>query len=443
MKAGRSKPIEESDNRLTLNLPQAGELHAYTYDVADQISERRVNGVLKETFTHDADGNMIARVLNPGGQNEETVTMTWNDFDSLVRWEKQPAGTSEMHSYDSGGIRKSKMGTDGVKVEFKYSGLPVLGEKRDPSGTPTEWAYIHGHQVMGFQKASDFFYFITDGLSSVRVLVNASGNEVAHYIHDEFGRRVEVVENGGSSLQTYVGGLGVRDESPASGLLYMRQRWMDPALGRFLSRDRLPASPNQYTYVENNPLRWVDPHGLQPESAAVELFKQRLIQGGTMAAADGPGLAGDIAATIWIMKGLLDLASANSNRPEPALDDQGRPVPAPSPGPCPKEDDDDDDLTLYRLGESWESQSRLQRKSEEALRQIGLFGVSVSAMKHRDYDISTSTLKTLNEAGFVVLPTPTRRDPLHFTVLFTDPVTNEAATLFNIAFGRSRRKGRK
>ncbi|MBI3925939.1 MAG: hypothetical protein HY319_10400 [Armatimonadetes bacterium] len=85
---------------------------------------------------------MTQRVLDPGLPGQITTSYTWNDFDRLVRWEKQPAGTSETHGYDAGGIRKSKIGTDGVKVEFKYSGLPVLSEKRDPSGTPTEWAFI-------------------------------------------------------------------------------------------------------------------------------------------------------------------------------------------------------------------------------------------------------------------------------------------------------------
>ncbi|MBI4516444.1 MAG: RHS repeat protein [Deltaproteobacteria bacterium] len=264
---------DESDNRTYLDVHPSNMSHRYTYDVADQISKRQ-EGPLgsrtagdytdKETFTHNADGNMIARVLNPGG-SEVTTTYTYNDFDSLVRWEQQPAGTSASHSYDAGRIRKSKIGTDGVNLEFKHSGLPVVSEKRDPSGTPTEWAFIIGDQVLGFQKGTDFFYFITDGLGSVRVLVEADGDEAAHYVNDEFGNRVEVSETSGASSQTFVGALGVRDEMPSSGLYLMGLRWMDPRLGRFLTQDPIGylGGPNLYSYVAANPVNFVDPEGLE------------------------------------------------------------------------------------------------------------------------------------------------------------------------------------
>ena len=59
----------------------------------------------------------------------------------------------------------------------------------------------------------------------------------------------------------YVGALGVRWDA-GTGLHYMRQRWYDPGLGRFLSRDPLP-SVTQYEYVANNPVAFLDPLGLQ------------------------------------------------------------------------------------------------------------------------------------------------------------------------------------
>ncbi len=58
-----------------------------------------------------------------------------------------------------------------------------------------------------------------------------------------------------------------------TGLYYYRARYYDPALARFISPDTMvpdpttPHSYNRYTYVRNNPLRWVDPSGhtdLQP-----------------------------------------------------------------------------------------------------------------------------------------------------------------------------------
>ena len=45
-----------------------------------------------------------------------------------------------------------------------------------------------------------------------------------------------------------------------TGLYYLRARWMDPIVGRFLGRDRV-MSVNYYILVSNNPTNNVDPNG--------------------------------------------------------------------------------------------------------------------------------------------------------------------------------------
>jgi len=59
------------------------------------------------------------------------------------------------------------------------------------------------------------------------------------------------------------------EQNDANGLEYLRARYYDPALGRFLSRDpfgglvAVPQSLNRYAYVLNNPVNWIDPWGLR------------------------------------------------------------------------------------------------------------------------------------------------------------------------------------
>jgi uncharacterized protein RhaS with RHS repeats len=53
-----------------------------------------------------------------------------------------------------------------------------------------------------------------------------------------------------------------------TGLQYLRARYYDPGIGRFLSQDPLPGG-HAYAYVRNNPVRYVDPSGLNPCGVAV------------------------------------------------------------------------------------------------------------------------------------------------------------------------------
>jgi len=52
-----------------------------------------------------------------------------------------------------------------------------------------------------------------------------------------------------------------------SGMIYLRARYYDPSVGRFISEDTYkgqvdnPLSLNRYTYGHNNPLRFIDPSG--------------------------------------------------------------------------------------------------------------------------------------------------------------------------------------
>ncbi|WP_424141323.1 RHS repeat-associated core domain-containing protein [Sporosalibacterium faouarense] len=55
-----------------------------------------------------------------------------------------------------------------------------------------------------------------------------------------------------------------------TGTYYLRARYYDPSIGRFISEDSYtgkltdPLSLNLYTYCWNNPIRYVDPSGNAP-----------------------------------------------------------------------------------------------------------------------------------------------------------------------------------
>src|SRR6516225_2397659 len=58
-----------------------------------------------------------------------------------------------------------------------------------------------------------------------------------------------------------------RFSDPATGLVYLQNRWYAPNLARFISRDRVDGNPaytnslNRYTYSLNDPVNLSDPTG--------------------------------------------------------------------------------------------------------------------------------------------------------------------------------------
>ena len=66
------------------------------------------------------------------------------------------------------------------------------------------------------------------------------------------------------SRHKFVGSLGHTSEDE-TGLIYMRARWMDPALGRFISEDPARDGANWFEYCRGNPVNLVDRTGKTAE----------------------------------------------------------------------------------------------------------------------------------------------------------------------------------
>jgi RHS repeat-associated protein len=62
---------------------------------------------------------------------------------------------------------------------------------------------------------------------------------------------------------------------PITGLYYVRNRWYDPVMNRFVSEDPigLTGGINMYAYVGNNPLNARDPLGLFESDECIEWFR--------------------------------------------------------------------------------------------------------------------------------------------------------------------------
>ena len=95
-----------------------------------------------------------------------------------------------------------------------------------------------------------------DGLGSTSDLTDGSGNVTASYGYDVFGAIRS--HTGATTEWSFTG-----EQNDPGGLEYLRARYYDSAIGRFLSKDPLPGG-NPYAYVGNNPVNFTDPSGLCP-----------------------------------------------------------------------------------------------------------------------------------------------------------------------------------
>ena len=265
---------DESDNRVQLDISAINEVHTYTYNTADEILTRSVaigggSATLVETFIHDDDGNMTARTMDPGGQNEATTLYHWDDKDKLYAIETP--SKKVVNLYGPSGQRKKRVGDNGVKLESFYSGLPTISET---SSSGDSFSWIMAHWLAGFEKNGDFYWFLTDGLGSVRVIVDGDGETQLTHEFDEFGNHTPG-SSPGVSPKTFVGRLGVIDETGDTGLHLMSQRWYMPTLGRFINRDPIgyAGGLNLFAYANSNPVIHTDATGLSIWKKTVRVYR--------------------------------------------------------------------------------------------------------------------------------------------------------------------------
>jgi RHS repeat-associated protein len=101
---------------------------------------------------------------------------------------------------------------------------------------------------------------LTDLQGSVRDIVDQDGAAVSRVMYDAFGN---IVGGTGVLLTRYL--YTGREPDTLTGLQYNRNRWYDPALGRWLSEDPIGlegGNYNFYLYGGNNSVSLRDPSGL-------------------------------------------------------------------------------------------------------------------------------------------------------------------------------------
>ncbi len=239
---------DAAGNRLTMTGPEG--ITTYTYDAADRLLSTVLNGQTT-AFTWDNNGNMLSK-----GATQYTYDKA-NRLTQVVN-----GATTVKYAYNGDGQRTSKS-VNNVVTNYLWDTQAALPEilAETTGGATTSYAY--GRDLLAMTEPSGAAsYYHADGLGSVRNLSNAAGQSVTRYLYDTYGKMRS--QQGNSHNPFKFTGQQVDEET---GLIYLRARYYDPSIGRFVTRDTWPTPPgdrlnlNPYAYGANNPATLKDPDG--------------------------------------------------------------------------------------------------------------------------------------------------------------------------------------
>ena len=265
----------------------------YAYDQAGRLTEVKKDGVVQAGYAYDPNGNRLS-LTTPGG----AVGGTYDAQDRLLAY------GDNTYTYTANGELKTK--TNGSQTtSYAYDVLGNLTNVTLPNGNAVDYVIdgrnrrigkkVNGTLIQGFLyqdqlrpiaeldgggnvitrfiygtkinvpdyliKGTTTYRILSDHLGSPRLIVNTANGVVEQRLdYNEFGN-VTTDSNPGFQPFGFPGGL----YDQHTKLTRFGAREYDAETGRWTAKDPIGfagGDVNLYTYVENNPIRFVDPLGL-------------------------------------------------------------------------------------------------------------------------------------------------------------------------------------
>ena len=252
MTAGTGSPasyqFDASGNLTTLPNDATG-----TYNDAAELTSASASGTTT-SYSYSADGERLAATQG----STAVASATWNGADQLSSYQDS-AATMGSVSYDGNGLRASAQftpaGGSAQTESYVWSGTRLLMDSANA------YIYVGGSTAPAEQvnlATGAVTYLISDALGSVRGAVSGTGALVGTTSYDAWGNPLT---SGGLTSTTPFGFAG--GYTDPDGLVYLINRYYDPATGQFISVDPAVArTGQQYAYANGDPVNATDPTGL-------------------------------------------------------------------------------------------------------------------------------------------------------------------------------------
>jgi len=253
---GNRTEKEETD----YSIPETDE---YTYNYNTNNNQLLSITELGEIYTYNDRGDLLTAT---GG-----YTFSYDREGRLEEIQESSGGLIHKFKflYSSGGRRIMKIDSSASAVDttyYVYDGMYAIAELDGHLDLKSKYIYTNGMLVGKIDENDELFQYFHDGLGSITMICDSTGQYQNLYTYDDFGdfrKKSESIPNS----YCYTG--QERDEEP-SGLYNLRARYYAAGMGRFTQEDPLLAvldaeriqEFNGYTYVANNPINLIDPFGL-------------------------------------------------------------------------------------------------------------------------------------------------------------------------------------
>lgn len=269
---GYAYTYDDNNNRSQLTATGAqAYTTGYTYDLNNRLlsTSKTVGTTITTTsYNYDPNGNQVSSISESVTTGTGTpsyalangvagsTTNRYNGLNQLM--ETNNNGTIAAYSYFATVLRASKT-VGGVTTNFVLDRENVVLELQN--GTVVA-KYIRAINLVSSTIGGATNYYLFNAHGDVTQLTNASGTVTKSYDYDAFGNEKNPVTSE-TNLFRYCG----EYQDDETGFVYLRARFYDPTIGRFLSEDTYrgkatdPLSLNLYTYCENNPIGFIDPSG--------------------------------------------------------------------------------------------------------------------------------------------------------------------------------------
>jgi RHS repeat-associated protein len=270
-------------------------LYTYGYDKLNRLGSGLSTGVsMSEVITYNAMGNI--KSMSRDGGAAGSYNYVGNQLTNITTG---PLATATSYMYDANGNATTD-GRTGVTLTYNYLNLPAtvnkpgalamiytwdaLGNKlRKQSNVEATSDYVDGIQYSG--GAIDFImtaegrarrngttyvyeYDLKDHLGNSRYTFNkhpSLGNVQSLQVNNYYPFGIQKLASGGIHRYLYNG----KELQSELGQYDYGARFYDPVIGRWCVVDplaELDRKTSPYTYVFNNPLRFIDPTGMKGES---------------------------------------------------------------------------------------------------------------------------------------------------------------------------------